>query len=320
MTVTAKDAYGNTVGSGLNDYKGTVKLTSADGQAAGVPASHSFTAADAGTFTVAGVILRTAGTQTITATDSVVPGIAGTDAVSVIAGAAKNLVVTTPPPSPLSAGQEFTVVVSAEDAFHNVDTTFNGNVTISLPGDSGLTTTVQARNGVATFGGLMIATAGQFGSLEATSGGLSGGTSSPITVTPAKGGNNNGPAPMLESDQVATTQKLKKGKKVGKPVFGGFRFQFNMPVDISHATFGVFSTVKKRVKKKTVTTQKLVSFTPSYDPSTNSVTLILKSTKLFAKAGGEVTISGVTSQAGTIQSPGEWDFVIAKNAKTITEK
>ena len=37
---------------------------------------------------------------------------------------------------------------------------------------------------------------------------------------------------MIESDGVVTTQKLKKGKKVGKPVFGGFRFQFNMPVKI----------------------------------------------------------------------------------------
>ena len=124
---------------------------------------------------------------------------------------------------------------------------------------------------------------------------------------------------MIENDQIATTQKLKKGKKVGKPAFGGFRFQFNMPVNISGATFDVFSTVTKHVKNKKVTTQKPVSFTPSYDPSTNSVTLIVKSTKPFATSGGEVTISGVTSQAGTTQSPGELEFVIAKNAKGITE-
>ena len=38
---------------------------------------------------------------------------------------------------------------------------------------------------------------------------------------------------MIQGENVVTTQKLKKGKKVGKPVFGGFRFQFNMPVSIS---------------------------------------------------------------------------------------
>ena len=122
---------------------------------------------------------------------------------------------------------------------------------------------------------------------------------------------------MIQSETIATTQPLKKGKKVGKPVFNGFRFQFNMPVNISGATFDVFSTTTKRVKKKPVTTQKPVSFTPSYDPSTNSVTLIVKSTKPFATSGGEITIAGVTSQAGTIQSPGELEFVVNKNAKGI---
>ena len=209
------------------------------------------------------------------------------------------------------------MVVSAEDPYHNVDTSYNGDVTISLPGDPALTTTVQARNGVATFGGLSITTVGQVGSIEATSGSLSAGTTGPITVAAPSSGGSSSPAPMIESDQVATTQKLKKGKKVGKPVFGGFRFQFNMPVEISAATFNVDSTTTKRVKKKTVTTEKAVSFTPSYDPSTNTVTLIAQEHEPFAKSGGEITISGVTSQARIDQSPGELEFVITKNAKGI---
>ncbi len=124
---------------------------------------------------------------------------------------------------------------------------------------------------------------------------------------------------MIESEQIVTTQKLRKGKKVGKPVFNGFRFQFNMPVEISAAAFDVFSKATKRVKKKTITTPKPVSAKPSYDPSTNSVTLIVKNTKPFAKAGGEITITGVTSQAGVAQSPGELEFVVTKNAKAIME-
>ena len=170
VAVTAKDAFGNTVNSGPNFYKGTVELTSSDAQANGVPASHSFTVADAGTYTFTGIVLKTAGAQTIKAADSVLSSVVGTGAVTVIAAAATNLAVTTPPPSPVIAGQDFTVVVSAEDPYHNVVTSFNGDVTIALPGDSGLTTTVPARNGVATFVSLSIPTAGQVGSITAASG------------------------------------------------------------------------------------------------------------------------------------------------------
>src|SRR5207248_846234 len=69
ITVTAYDAYGN-VASG---YVGTVHVTSSDGRAA-LPANFTFTAADAGTqaFTV---ILQTAGVQTVTATDTLTPGL-----------------------------------------------------------------------------------------------------------------------------------------------------------------------------------------------------------------------------------------------------
>jgi streptogramin lyase len=319
VTVTAKDSYGNTVGSGPNQYLGTAVLGSTDAQAAGLGVSHTFRPSDAGSYTFTGVALKTAGAQTITATDSVSSSIVGSGVVPVIATGATGLMFSTPPPTPVIAGQNFTIVVSAEDPYHNIAASFDGNVTISLPGDSALTTTVQARNGVATFGGLSITTVGAIGTIEATSGGLSAGTTSPITVASPPPGSSGSPAPTIESDQIATTQKLKAGKKVGKPVFGGFRFQFNMPIDISHATFDVYSTVTKRIKKKTVTNQKAVSFAPSYDSSTNALTLTVKSTKPFAEAGGEVTISGVTSEAGTDQSPGELEFIVTRNAKGITE-
>ena len=58
-----------------------------------------------------------------------------------------------------------TVVVSAEDPFNNVDTSFNGNVTISLPNASGVLAPVQAQNGVATFGGLKLDTAANGGTI-----------------------------------------------------------------------------------------------------------------------------------------------------------
>ena len=80
VTVTANDPYGNPAGSGPDQYEGTVDLSSSDGQVTGLPSSYAFTAADAGSHTFADVILETAGSQTITATDSVTSTITGTSA------------------------------------------------------------------------------------------------------------------------------------------------------------------------------------------------------------------------------------------------
>ena len=89
MTVTAYDAYGN-VATG---YTGTVALTSSDPHAV-LPASYTFTAADAGTHTFA-VTLDTAGTQSITATDTVTSSITGSESgITVQAAAAKTLAFT----------------------------------------------------------------------------------------------------------------------------------------------------------------------------------------------------------------------------------
>lgn len=62
VTVTARNSSGTDA-----SYTGTVQLTSSDTQA-GLPASYTFTAADAGSHTFT-VTLRTAGAQSITATD-----------------------------------------------------------------------------------------------------------------------------------------------------------------------------------------------------------------------------------------------------------
>src|SRR5262249_38411315 len=64
VTVTAKDAFGN-VASG---YAGTVAFTSSD-PIAGLPASYTFTAADAGVHTFSATLKR-AGTQSFTVTDA----------------------------------------------------------------------------------------------------------------------------------------------------------------------------------------------------------------------------------------------------------
>ena len=71
ITVTARDAYGNTA----TGYRGTVQFTSTDYHAV-LPADYTFTAANAGTHTFS-VTLNTAGTQAVRARDTVTSTITG---------------------------------------------------------------------------------------------------------------------------------------------------------------------------------------------------------------------------------------------------
>lgn len=79
VTVTAEDAYGNTVPS----YTGTVHFTSSDSGAT-LPADYTFTSADAGTHTFSGgVVFAHEGSQSVTAADTANGSITGSDTVQV---------------------------------------------------------------------------------------------------------------------------------------------------------------------------------------------------------------------------------------------
>lgn len=109
---------------------------------------------------------------TVGATSSgLIAGTSGTFAVTT-----DQLVVTAPPPSNVTAGTPFSVVVTVKDGHGNVDTNFNGSVTIASKNGNALggTLTVTAINGVATFSGLtdniadadaLVATAGGLGTV-----------------------------------------------------------------------------------------------------------------------------------------------------------
>jgi titin len=103
---------------------------------------------------------------------------------------ATQLVVTTEPPSSVTAGAGFSLKVSAEDAHGNVSTSFTGSVTIALdnnPGGSTLggTLTKAAVNGVVTFSGLTLNKVGSGYTLQATSSGLTAAATGSISVVPA---------------------------------------------------------------------------------------------------------------------------------------
>ena len=124
VTVTAVDNYDN-VATG---YTGTVHFTSSDGQAV-LPANYTFVAGDNGTHTFTnGVTLKTAGSQSITATDTVTGTITGTQSgISVLSSTATTLSVTGYP-SPTTAGVAHNVTVTAKDAFGNTATGYTGTV------------------------------------------------------------------------------------------------------------------------------------------------------------------------------------------------
>src|SRR5262249_15392264 len=78
IAVVAVDPYGNLA----TDYTGTVHFSSSDA-AATLPADYTFTAADGGAHDFA-LILRTAGSQTVTGTDTHSPTITGEGPVTVL--------------------------------------------------------------------------------------------------------------------------------------------------------------------------------------------------------------------------------------------
>ena len=122
VTVTALSA-NNVTATG---YTGMVHFTSSDGQAV-LPANYTFTAADAGVHTFSGVILKTAGSQTVTATDTVTASITGSATVTVAAPAqATHLAISAP--ASATAGAPFSVTVTALSASNGTATGYTGTV------------------------------------------------------------------------------------------------------------------------------------------------------------------------------------------------
>ena len=180
ITVTAENGSNGTT----SGYTGTIHFSSSD-VAAGLPANYTFTAADAGVHTFTGLVLKTAGSQTITATDTSSSSITGSATVAVSAAAASQLVFGQQPTGQLvGATLSPTVTVKIEDAYNNVLTgDSTDKVTIALgtnPSGATLggTTTATVSGGVATFGNLSLNLVGTGYTLVATSTATSSGVTS----------------------------------------------------------------------------------------------------------------------------------------------
>ena len=160
MQLVVEDAFGNVVTSDNSSV--TIAVASGPGGFTG--GSTISVAAVNGVATFSNLVLNTAGSYTLSVSDGGLAG-ANTGNLTVSPAAASQLVLQQSPTTG-TAGQALgTVQLVVEDAFGNVVTSDSSTVTIAVasgPGGftAGSTISVAAVNGVATFGNLVLDTAG----------------------------------------------------------------------------------------------------------------------------------------------------------------
>src|SRR5439155_1559332 len=126
-------------GARATGYTGTIHFTSTDAQAI-LPANYTFTSSTATTpncttgcdqgihtFTN-GVTLKTAGSQSVTATDTVTASLTGSQSAIQVNPAAASILMVSGIPSPQSQNTASPVTVEARDAFSNRATAYVGTV------------------------------------------------------------------------------------------------------------------------------------------------------------------------------------------------
>jgi hypothetical protein len=185
VTVKAVDTFAQTAVG----YRGTAHFGSSDSQAV-KPGDYTFTAGDGGQHTFAnGFTLKTAGNQTVTATDTVTGSLTGSATASVNPAAADHLLFLQQP-TDTAAGQTISaVVIEIVDQFANVVSSDNSDmVTLSIGtnptgGTLSGTLTVTVVNGVATFSDLSIDLVGDGYILQASASGLTSADSDPFSIT-----------------------------------------------------------------------------------------------------------------------------------------
>ena len=132
FTVTAQNPNGSGIDTGYSD---TVQFASSDSQAV-LPATYTFTAADAGVHTFS-VTIKTAGTQWITVSDTTDGLVAEQSGIRVQPAPAQSLVISNYPTA-VQAGAATSFIVTLHDIYNNVATGYSGTVqfTSTDPGAS----------------------------------------------------------------------------------------------------------------------------------------------------------------------------------------
>lgn len=190
VTVKALDGSGNVV----TGYTGTVKLTSSD-PAAVLPANSTLSSGQHA-FTVT---LKTAGSQSVTATDTANSGIAGTTSTIVVAPATTTHFLVTAPTS-AAVGLSFLFAVTAKDAYQNTATKYAGTVRFTSTDTSAtLSANAKLTNGVGNFSATLRTIGGRVVKATDTVTSSITGTSGAITVVA-----RTSPTRVAGSDRIGT--------------------------------------------------------------------------------------------------------------------
>jgi hypothetical protein len=173
FTVTARDPFNNTD----TGYPGVVHFTSTDG-AATLPGNSMLTGG-VGTFSAT---LKTAGSQTLTATDTAVSSVTGTSTpITVSPAAATHFAVSAP--ASATPGVAFTFTVTARDPFDNTAPGYTGTVHFTST-DAGATLPANSTlmNGVGTFSATLKTLPATLTATDTANAAITG-TSNPITFS-----------------------------------------------------------------------------------------------------------------------------------------
>jgi photosystem II stability/assembly factor-like uncharacterized protein len=264
------------------------------------------------------------GTFTISATasdDDMTFTAGNTVAVKVIAGAATQLVFTTQPPAHGTAGVAFTMVVAAEDAFGNLDTTFNSGVIIRFAVDpsSGAATLLGKTTGTAVSGlvsfTLTIDTAEAGYMLNASGGGV-GGNSNSFTIDPAA------PAKVLFTTEPPPTMAAGNLFTVTTEVldsFGNLTTNYSGPVTVNFGTDASGGLATLGGAHSVTVSGGFSSFNLSVDKAAGGYTLTATVAQVSATSTGfDVTAASDSSTINSTLAGAAKAAAVAPPVTTIT--
>jgi hypothetical protein len=298
VAITALDANNNAVGS----YSGTVHFSSTDGQAV-LPANSTLTNGT-GTFSAT---LRTAGSQTISATDTVTASITGTSSsIDVSSGPATHFSISAPPTT--QSGTAFDVTVTALDAANNVAKSYTGTVHFSstdaqavLPGSATLT------DGTGTFSAILRTSGSQTISATDTVTASITGTSSPVEVSPGPPTHFSVLAPAIAQSGRAfsfTVTALDVANNVAKSYTGTVHFSSTD----AQAVLPANSTLTNGVGSFSGTLQSAAS---QIITATDTITAITGSSSSINVSVTAPSIHFSVSAPATVQSGTAFKFTVA---------
>ncbi|MEY2495664.1 MAG: hypothetical protein QOJ45_2156 [Verrucomicrobiota bacterium] len=290
FTVTALDSGNNVVTA----YSGTVHFTSTDSQAI-LPANSTITNGT-GSFTAT---LKTAGSRTITATDTSTSVTGTSNPITVGAAAATRFSVSAP--TNAAAGSPFNFTVTALDQFNNTATGYAGTVQFSstdsqavLPANSTLT------NGTGTFSATLKTLGNRTITATDTSNSITG-TSNSITVSagPAARFSLSAPTNAVAGSPFSfTVTAFDQFNNTATGYAGTVQFsstdsQAVLPANsmLTNGT-GTFSATLKTVGNRTITATDTVS--SSITGTSNTITVSAAAATHFAVSAPANAVAGNT--------------------------